>query len=124
MSTDKKIAQIVIDLAKRSIRFNKYNGAEYSLNDLSEEMVTACAVHGLKQKLNDSTASMTDAKGYTNAERASMVESIWDTLAGGNWNKPTEGKISKEQGIATLMEAKGLSKEQAVEIWDLLHKAQ
>ena len=124
MSTDKKIAKIAIDLAKGVVRFNKYGGIEYRLGDLSDDMVTACAVHGLKQKLNDSTASMTDAKGYDTTERADMVESVWTTLAEGNWNKPSEGKISKEQGITTLMEAKGLTREQAVEIWDLLHKAQ
>ena len=119
-----KQVKIEVDNRNGIVKFNKYDGTIYCVDELSPEMQRACAVHGLKQKLNDSTASMTDAKGYTNTERASMVESIWDTLTEGNWNKPSEGKISKEQGITTLMEAKGLSREQAVEIWDLLHKAQ
>ena len=118
-----KKAKIEIDNDKGLVIFNKYGGVTYDADELPSEIRRACMVHGLKQKLNDSTAAMTDAKGYSNTERASTVEEVWETLMEGNWNKPSEGRVTKEHGITALMEKKGLTREQATEIWDILHKA-
>ena len=55
---------------------------EFKLADLSAEMVTRLALHGLSQKLGDSYA---DSTKVTDPQSAASV--VWENLLEGNWGR-------------------------------------
>ncbi len=85
-------------------------GVTYSVHSLSKTIQDNCKLHGLCQKLIDSTAGM-NSKDYTDKERAGKVAEVWKTLKEGSWKKPGEGigaltkKVGNAKDLATLEEA-------------------
>ena len=79
-------------------------------------------VYGIKQKLADTLAGKSAKDGFSIGEQFVAVETLYQRLCDGHFTLPTEGRVSKEQGITALMEAKDLTRDQASEIWDILHK--
>ena len=71
---------------------------EFKLADLSNEMVTRLALHGLSQKLGDSYA---DSTKITDPQTAAC--SVWSNLLEGNWGRE-RGSVDYDAAIA---EAKG-----------------
>jgi len=95
--------------------------ATYHLEELPENIVNHCALHGLSQKLADSTASMSENKGFTREERYDVIEDLYKQLHDGNWTKPSTGganKITLSKVEKAAMEA-GMTMEQVA----LLKKA-
>jgi len=71
-------------------------GKTYELSKLTKTIQSNCALHGLCQKLVDSTAGM-NSKDYTDAERGKKIDEVWVILTSGQWKKPSEGKISAKK---------------------------
>jgi hypothetical protein len=90
-------------------------GITYKVSELSPTMQNNCKLHGLCQKLIDSTAGM-NSKDYTDEERADKVAEVWTTLKTDQWTKPGEGKATMKKKLtnalanATITEAKMMLK--------------
>ena len=52
-------------------------------------------LHGAKQKTNDNTAGLTNAKGYKDDDRIGAIQEVVDHLANKLWNKTKEGSKGK-----------------------------
>jgi len=118
--------------AEKSIRVIEYTGEwsgehsvireeTYFLLDLDAEQQLNCMLHGLNQKLGDSTASMGESKGFSTDERFDTINELWLQLTGdeekgvkGSWNKPTSGGSAKISPSKLQAKAKelGISEEQ------------
>lgn len=85
-------------------------GVTYSVSALPNTIQDNCKLHGLCQKLIDSTAGM-NSKDYTDIERAAKIAEVWTTLKSGSWRKPEEGvaamtkKVGNAKDLATVEEA-------------------
>ncbi len=77
----------------------------YAIEDLPEELVKYCTLHGLAQKLTDHTAGKTDAAGYTSDSRFDLINELFDQLKEGNWKKPSTGGTSKVAPNAVIAKA-------------------
>lgn len=73
-------------------------GVTYKLSELPPTMRANCGIHGLCQKLIDSTAGM-NAKDYTDKERATKVFEVWSTLKKNQWTKPGEAKATMKKKL-------------------------
>lgn len=60
-------------------------------------------LHGAKQKTNDTTAGLTDAKGYSNKDRIAAIQEVIDHLANEMWNKTKEGSKSKTVSLPNFI---------------------
>ena len=67
---------------------------EFKLADLSSEMVTRLALHGLSQKLGDSYA---DSTKVTNPQTAAC--SVWNNLLEGNWGRERGSSVDYDAAI-------------------------
>jgi hypothetical protein len=88
----------------------------YDLSELPENIYVPSEAgrHGIKQKLSDSTASMSDKKGHSTDDRFDTIDSLWAQLVNGEWTQRREGagtKLSQNQ-IASKMAELGLTEEQ------------
>lgn len=92
MTTKRKMTK---DFAKGTLVLY---GITYKLSELSTTMRANCGIHGLCQKLIDSTAGM-NSKDYTDEERADKVAEVWATLKTGQWTKPGEGKATMKRKV-------------------------
>ena len=90
-------------------------GVTYSVSDLSTTIQDNLKLHGLCQKLIDSTAGM-NSKDYTDKERAGKIAEVYKTLKSGAWRKPGEGigamnkKVTNAKDLATLEQAEVMVK--------------
>lgn len=84
-----------IDADAKTITFTFENGdsATYNLGDLSPEIQTRLALHGLSQKLGDSYASAKD-------EAPARVAGVWETLSKGEWTSRSEGGAPRVTQLA------------------------
>lgn len=73
-------------------------GVTYSVSALPKTIQGNCKLHGLCQKLIDSTAGM-NSKDYTDKERADKVAEVWKTLKEGSWRKPGEGMSTMKKKV-------------------------
>lgn len=81
---------------------------DFNLSELKKDMLTALALHGLKQKLGDSYAGVDSI-----SEAIEGVKAIWKNLQAGNFNTRTGGNSILSEAIARI---KGISLEQASEL--------
>ena len=72
---------------------------EFKLADLSMEMVTRLALHGLSQKLGDSYA---DSTKVTDPQKTAC--GVWENLLEGNWGRERGSSVDYD---ALIAEAKG-----------------
>jgi len=96
--------------------YSEIHAVEYDCTLLNETISKHAMLHGVAQKLADSTASMSDAKGFTTTERFDVINDLFDRISGeaGEWNKRSEGGGTKlsQKAIANKMNELGLSPEQ------------
>ena len=78
-------------------------GVQYKVTDLPQTMQANCRLHGLCQKLIDSTAGM-NSKDYTEDERAAKVAEVWATLKKDQWTKPGESKATMKKKVDEAVE--------------------
>lgn len=90
-------------------------GTVFKATDLSKTMQMNCMLHGLCQKLIDSTAGM-NSKDYTDDERKAKVAEVWETLKKDQWTKPGESKATMKKKVDEAVEKANV--EQA----EVLHK--
>jgi hypothetical protein len=88
----------------------------YELSELPENIYVSSEAgrHGIKQKLSDHTANMSEKKGYTTTDRFDAIGELWEQLKNGEWTQRKEGagtKLSQNQ-IASKMAELGLSPKQ------------
>lgn len=62
---------------------------EFRLDDLSPDIRRKLELHGLTQKLSDATAK---EAGTSIGEKWEAIESVWMTLASGEWSMKREGQ--------------------------------
>ena len=72
---------------------------EFRLADLSAEMVTRLALHGLSQKLGDSYA---DSTKITDPQSAASV--VWENLLEGNWGRERGNSVDHDVVIVETKE--------------------
>lgn len=73
-------------------------GATYAVSSLSKTIQSHCTLHGLCQKLIDSTAGMNN-DSYTDKERSDRVAQVWNQLKADQWTKPGEGKATMKKKV-------------------------
>ena len=90
----------VVNVEKELVSFAfESETMEFKLADLSNEMVTRLALHGLSQKLGDSYA---DSTKITDPQTAAC--SVWSNLLDGNWGRERGSSVDYD---AAIEEAKG-----------------
>lgn len=83
--------KMVKDFAKQTVvLYNK----TYTVTGLSDTIKGNLQLHGLVQKLVDSTAGM-NTKDFTDVERSAKIDEVYTTLKSGNWTQPSTAKVSK-----------------------------
>lgn len=88
MTTKRKMVK---DFVKGTVvLYNK----TYTIKGLSDTIKDNLQLHGLVQKLVDSTAGM-NTKDFTDAERSVKIDEVFTTLKAGNWTQPSTAKVSK-----------------------------
>jgi len=60
-------------------------------------------LHGAKQKTNDNTAGLTDAKGYKDVDRVNAIQEVVDHLATGQFNKTKESSAGKTLSLTAAI---------------------
>jgi len=88
MSTKRKMVK---DFTKQTVVLY---GKTYTVVGLSDTIKGNLQLHGLVQKLVDSTAGM-NTKDFTDAERSTKIDEVYTTLKAGNWTQPSTAKVSK-----------------------------
>ena len=89
-----------VNVEEQSVTFGFENETvEFKLADLSSEMVTRLALHGLSQKLGDSYA---DSTKVTDPKKAAT--DVWNNLKDGNWGRERGSSVDYD---AAIEEAKG-----------------
>ena len=78
-------------------------GIQYKVSDLPKTMQANLKLHGLCQKLIDSTAGM-NSKDYTDKEREAKVQEVWFTLKKNQWTKPGESKATMKKKVDEAVE--------------------
>ena len=73
-------------------------GKTYTTSGLSDTIKANLILHGLVQKLIDSTAGMNN-KDYTDQERSAKISGVYETLKTGQWSKPGEGKATMKKKL-------------------------
>lgn len=112
----KKVAD---DLSGASISFTNGDVVEAKLDELSPEIQTRLALHGLMQKLGDSYAGVKDDV----AVAAARAKNVLQNLMAGDWTKAaTGGGGGVSDLVKALSEITGEAIELCVEIVDSLSK--
>ena len=100
----------VITWEKLDFELNVVELLGITLEDFLErsEIDRNFTLHGAKQKTNDNTAGMTDAKGYSNNDRIAAIQEVVDHLAGDDkvapsWNKTKEGSKGKSLSLTNAI---------------------
>lgn len=79
-------------------------GITFKLSDLPKGIQAKCALHGMCQKLVDSTAGM-NSKDYTDDERKEKIKEVYATLKSNLWAKPAEGKSTIKKKVDAAIAA-------------------
>lgn len=115
--------KVVLNTEENVVEITEYDGSwngedfslikseRYDMNKVIEKNVTHAALHGMAQKLCDSTASMSDKKGYSVEERFTTMGNLFERLMDGPWNKKAEGSGPKISLSAVERKAKELGLE-------------
>ena len=100
----------VITWEKLDFELNVVELLNITLEDFLErsEIDRNFTLHGAKQKTNDNTAGLTDAKGYSDNDRIAAIQEVVDHLAGddkvaGSWNKTKEGSKGKSLSLTNAI---------------------
>ena len=100
----------VITWEKLDFELNVVELLNITLEDFLErsEIDRNLTLHGAKQKTNDNTAGLTDAKGYSDNDRIAAIQEVVDHLAGddkvaGSWNKTKEGSKGKSLSLTNAI---------------------
>lgn len=92
-----------VNVAERSVSFTYADGGlrVYSLDDLTMDMITRLALHGLAQKLGDSYAGRDDHEDCTEAVWGNLLEENWGATRGsGLEDKLAEAEERLENYVA------------------------
>ena len=85
----------VVSVENESVTFGfEGNSVEFRLDQLSREMITRLALHGLSQKLGDSYA---DSTKVTDPEKAAT--DVWNNLKDGNWGRERGSSVDYDAAI-------------------------
>ena len=102
--------KMVKDFVKQTVvLYNK----TYTVVGLSDTIKGNLQLHGLVQKLVDSTAGM-NAKDFTDVERSARIDKVYVNLKAGHWTVPGEAKVSKGDKKITAAASKATKHELAV----------
>lgn len=103
--------KIKIDVDKGTVT---WEGLDFSVNvpellgitdwDEREELDRHATCHGVKQKVNDSRAGLTEAKGNTTDDMVAAMQEVVDHVANGTWNKAREGGKGKTVGLTAFVQ--------------------
>lgn len=118
--------KVELDTTTMSVLFTEYTGTwkgddyneiyveSYHIEDLPDNVVKTCTLHGLSQKLGDQTSAMGDKAGFTTSDRFNTMNDLFDQLKGGNWKKPSSGKSSKVNPNKAIADARaaGMAEDQ------------
>lgn len=118
--------QVSCDLEKMEVTITEHTGTHsdgdfialhterYGIDNLNQETLNRATLHGLAQKLGDSTAGQSNEKGHTTESRFKVLDDMFAQLETVGWNKARSSagvKLSQTQ-IASKMNELGLSAEQ------------
>ena len=78
-------------------------GETYTLSAIPQDMIKACAFHGLCQKLGDTTAGMKD---FSDTEKSAAIDKVYENLKVGLWRKPGEqAQTMKKKVVEAITKA-------------------
>lgn len=117
------VAKKVVSEDRSTVRFEFTHGQtlDCMLSALPEEIKAELIVHGIKQKVGDSYAAVSDP-----AEAMTHAGKVWERLVAGDWRVAREG--GGGQRITDLVKAlsnvTGKSLDECIDVVDGLEKAQ